>query len=738
MRIDRTLAGHGFGQVTLTNCERELIHLAGSVQPHGALLVVREPDLVVLQASASVDDVLGVPHAELLGRPVNALGGDVEAQLRRALGSGLLRLPVPVRCAAGPPGAGRRCDGAAHRSDAGLVVELDPSPAADAAVGTLPHRLAAAVGEVSAAMTPAALGDAVVRHVRAFTGYDRVMLYRFDVEGHGEVVAEARDDAREPFLGLHYPASDIPQRARELYIRNRVRVLADRSYVPSPVIPRHSPLTGAELDMSLCYLRSMSPLHLQYLANMGVTATLVASIVREGQLWGLIACHHYAPKRVGYDVRAACELLAEVAAAGVAVVEGQGRAQAELLVRALERRLMAAMVESGDWRTALFGGEESPLLAPLQATGAALVYDGQLLTTGETPSAADIRAIVQWAAAQRAEGGLVHSSSLARFDPRFAAAAPTASGVLVAELARAEGDYLLWFRPEQVRQVRWAGDPTKPTAVGDDPTELSPRRSFAVWSERVRGTAVPWSAGDRAAAATVRLSVADMIMQVRALRVLIAERQASDTRFVVDAAGEPMIIADGAGRVLLMNHAFSALVRRPHQHLGTLDDVAPLFADATRARSVLAQLQRDRQPWRGELEVAGAGGGIPVAVRADAVPAEDGAVLGYIVIATDLSARHAAELTRGRLERALLDTPPLIPFAGPAAVLARDFDDLMRAVLANGSAAVMQVADAGSSAAVTPMLAELETATRRAAELTVHILNAAAGAEARPPRAGGS
>jgi PAS domain S-box-containing protein len=339
---------------------------------------------------------------------------------------------------------------------------------------------------------------------------------------------------------------------------------------------------------------------------------------------------------------------------------------------------------------------------------------------------------VHWAADQPGDRQVVHTTSLARLGARFAPVAEVASGVLAAELSRNDGDYLLWFRGEQVREVTWAGDPQKPVAVGTSPLDLSPRRSFAAWSEQVRHTSVPWSAVDVATATAIRLSVADMITQVRALRVLIAERQATQTRVVVDDSAEPMVIADGLGRVLLVNRAFERLLRRPHAHLNSLDDVAALFADPGRARTVLDQLQRERQPWLGELEIPGFGGlTVPVAVRADAVPTESGDVLGYIVIVTDLSARHEAERTRARLERALLDTPPLAPLAGAAVALARDFDTLMAAVLANGSTAVMQVADASAESSVTPLLAELETATRRAAELAVQILNGAAGDRAR-------
>ena len=191
----------------------------------------------------------------------------------------------------------------------------------------------------------------------------------------------------EPFLGNRYPATDIPQIARRLYERNRVRVLADVQERQSPLVPHLSPLTGQDLDMSLCFLRSMSPIHIQYLKNMGVAATLVASLVVGGRLWGLVACHHYCPRFVHYETRAACELLAETVATRIAALESFVQAQAELSVRRLEQRMVEAISRDGDWRTALFDASQ-PLLQPLGATGAALLFEGQMLTAGEVPGTA--------------------------------------------------------------------------------------------------------------------------------------------------------------------------------------------------------------------------------------------------------------------------------------------------------------------------------------------------------------
>ncbi len=321
-----------------------------------------------------------------------------------------------------------------------MTVELEPLDDGLTA-RELPRKLAASVAQIGAANDERSLCQVAVTHIRMLTGYDRVMCYKFDADGHGDVLAEAVAEDHEPFLGLHYPASDIPLRARELYIRNRVRVLVDVNYTPVPIVPRVSPLDNEELDMSLCRLRSMSPLHLQYLRNMRVTGTLVASIVCEGRLWGLIACHHYSPKVVSYDVRSACELLSEVIATRIAVVAGHEQVQAELAVRRLEQRLMQSVRTQGDWRPALF---EPPrgLLDSLDATGVALVYEGEVRSAGEVPGPSDLRLLCDWLGKRMTEPPFA-CTSLSQLAPAFSHLAAVASGVLAVELSRDDGEYLI-------------------------------------------------------------------------------------------------------------------------------------------------------------------------------------------------------------------------------------------------------------------------------------------------------
>jgi light-regulated signal transduction histidine kinase (bacteriophytochrome) len=714
-----------FGQADLTNCERELIHLAGSVQPHGALLLLREGDLAVLQASTSCESVLGVPAARLLERPLAELDAGLAREVAQRAGVlDATPLPLLVTLAAGA----RRLEGALHRPPGGgLVLELEPvddapgmPPPLDVPPERLRERLAQAVQRFSGAASIGALVDAMAQVLRDLTGYDRVMIYRFDPDGHGKIVAEARDPRLDSLLGHHYPASDIPQRARQLYLLNRVRVLVDVHYTPAPLLPALRPDSGEPLDMSLCHLRSMSPLHLQYLKNMGVTGTLVASLVRDGRLWGLIAAHHYSPRRMRYAVRAAVDLLAEVASTRIAAIENYAHAQVALMVRRLEQRLVEATSVEGDWRQALLRNPRT-LLQPLEASGAALFHGDEVLTTGEVPSTPELRALLRWVDAQPGAGvdGPFACSALGSLEPTLASLAPTACGVLGVRLSSRRPDWLMWFRKEQLQTVTWAGDPAKAVDM-NDPLQLSPRRSFEAWSEIVRGTAVPWSQAERVMAGAIGSALVDIIVQVHAVRMLIAEHQLAEIRAAVAASLEAVLVAGADGELLFANPAFTKLAAAgaavgasppPGTPLATLFEQPDDVHGVLRATPVSA--------WRGEWGLRAADGGVlPVAVHAEPVPGRGGLLLGYIVTLADLrDSRRTAEARR-HLEAAL-------QVAGAGAPAG---DSVVGAIFTNASLAAMDIADgAGGAAAAAPLLQELEASARRAAALYAQIRSFGSG-----------
>jgi len=702
--LEPITATPAFGKADLSNCEREQIHLAGSIQPHGALLVLSEPDLRIVQVSANAADFLGTPD-EIVGRAAAELEGDLGERLSPLLREPLHDIPAPVRCEIGP----HLLDCLVHRpADGGIVVELEKAaPPAD-----LSHQLAAALQSIVASASLKALCDEVAAIFKDITGYDRVMVYRFDDAGHGEIFAERRRVDLEPFLGNRYPASDIPQIARRLYERTRVRVLVDVDYAPVPLRPRLCPLSGRDLDMSLCFLRSMSPIHIQYLKNMGVGATLVVSLLVGGKLWGLVACHHYEPRKVHLQTRAACEVIAEAIGTRISALDGFVRAQAELAVRRLEQRMLEAIGRIGDWRAALFDAPQA-LLQPVGATGAALLFDGGILTAGDVPATQQVREIGAWLDG-KPRFRVFASKSLAAEEPRFQAVLPVASGLLAAPVSGSLGEYLLWFRPEQVQTVTWGGDPSKPFVIGNDPSDLSPRRSFAQWHQLVEGTSEPWSPADLAAARLIGESVTDVVVQFRSVRMLIAQDQLETISREVRSSDQPVVIADSRGRILLQNEAFERLLRGTHTHLQWLGHLAPFFAEPETVREQLRALVSDGQGWRGELTLETERGGLPLHLRSDPIRSPSGRLLGFVLLLTDLTERKAAEAARRRFQEGTIDRPR---YAATRLDAKADllYRNLLASVIENAQLAALEIADGLDTARMPEALESVRGSVARTA-----------------------
>jgi len=711
--VGRLALAPAFGQADLSNCELEQIHFAGSVQPSGALLVVREPDYVIVQASANAATFLGL-HDSVLGQPLAALPGNLAAAIQPHLADPLDALPVAVRCRIGRLGVD--FDGLLHRPPgAGLVIELERAGPPVDLRRDVEHGLKA----ILAAASLRGLCDETARIVRSVTGYDRVMVYRFDDDGHGEVIAEERVPTLEAFLGNRYPASDIPQIARRLYVRNRVRVLVDVAYEPIPLTPLLSPITGAQLDMSLCFLRSISPIHVQYLKNMGVCATLVVSIVVGGRLWGLVACHHYQPRFVHCEIRAVCELLAELMATRIAALESFARSQAEMAVRLVERRMIEAISSNGDWRTALFDSSQA-ILRPLDATGAALLFEGEILSVGEVPGTPQLREISAWLD-ERPPAPVYASASLGLDVPQFAALIPVASGLVVVRVSDSPGEYLMWFRPERIRTITWGGNPFKAVVIGDNPLDLSPRRSFAQWHQVVEGTSDPWSVADLTAARLIGDTVTDVVLQFRAVRTLIAQDQLEQVRGQVGRSDQPVIIADERGHIILANDAFKRMLPGQHPMPERIGDLAACCTDKTDVGRRLRELLVGRRIWRGELMLKTADGtNRPLMVRADPVLSSPDRVLGFVLLFTDLAERKAGEAARRQFQQGILasrhanawalDTPDMM------------FQTLLATIVENAQLAALEITDGVDVAQMPEMLESIRSSLARATQVLEHLI----------------
>ncbi len=706
-----------FGQADLSNCEREQIHLAGSIQPHGILLAIHEQDHTIVQASENAATELG-SRTPLLGKSIAVLKGDLLSRIKSAKIEAVRATPVAFRCQAGQPGA--HFDALVHRvHEKALIVELERAgPAVE-----LRHEIEAAISALVSASSLDRLCNEAARIIKDLTGYDRVMIYKFDPEGHGQVFSESHRPDLESYLGNWYPASDIPQIARRLYERNRVRMLADVAYKPVPLAPQRFPLTGEELDMSLCFLRSMSPIHIEYLKNMGVSATLVASLMVGGKLWGLIACHHYSPRYTHYEHRTACEILAEVISTRIASLESFARTRVEMSVRRLEDMMLESVAQHGDWKSDLLNNP-STLLEPVDASGVALVFDGTLYAAGNVPSTQDLRAVTAWLEKRKlsAQTPLFATKSLATEDERFVPLTPRASGVLAAAIPDAVGGYLIWFRPERRHTVTWGGDPKKPFVIGNSPSDLSPRRSFAKWHQVVEGTSVPWTSADIATARMIATSVADVILQFRALRLLIVQDQLERVRRQVRFSDQLAIAADAQGRILMTSKPFRLLGEIMPPPLKTLSDLDQFFSDPASVRERLTELTTSQEVWRGEVALqTGSGETKPLIVRADPVYSGPGTLLGYLLFFTDISEQKAAEAARKQSLKSILEAQDVISGRlGPEAQL--DYISLFSLIVGNARRASLEISDGINVESMPDMIQSVKLSVARTAELLENLM----------------
>ena len=492
--------------IDLDNCAREPIHIPGSIQPRGVLAVVREPDFEVRQVSANVADLLGRPVDGVLGRHLSALiGAEQAARIKQAASTfGDLRQRNPLECMIDVAGRPLAFDAILHREPGDvLLVELE------IAYGERPfsfpntyQAVRSSVEELNRAATLTELYDTAARAVRDLTGFDRVMVYRYDEDYNGEVVAESKREDLNSFLGLHYPSTDIPAQARALYEKNWLRLISDVDYTPAPLVPAIDPGSGTPLDLTNATLRSVSPIHVEYLQNMGVHASMSISLLRHGRLWGLIACHHYAgPHLPPFGSRAAAEFLGSTLSLRLVDRFEGDQLHKRLAAQAVLTKLTAATLDDREPLAASLLGAPD-LLDLVPADGVVVDLQGDHQMRGSVPPPEVVSAVAAWA---RGAGDEIASSeclsrelSAIDLDPQLAA------GALVLNLP--DGQYAVWFRREVLRSVDWGGDPhNKAIAISDGrEIRLSPRKSFERWREIVHLRSEPWTLSENESAEVLR------------------------------------------------------------------------------------------------------------------------------------------------------------------------------------------------------------------------------------------
>ena len=512
-------------------CAREAIHSIGQIQPHGVLFGVSEPDLVVRQVSTNAGALFGLPPENILGSPLITLLGisDFGTLKAKALSADVLA-DNPCRLRVGVDSLEFQC--VAHRNDGTLIIELESLQGAHSLEPlNLNAHILQPLSRMEQAQDIQILSQLAASEIRRLSGFDRVMVYRFDEEWNGEVIAEETSPSPVSYLGLHFPASDIPAQARRLFLLNRLRSIVDIDAVPVPIVPAIGLLTGRPLDLTCSFLRSPAQVHLEYLRNMGVQSSLTVSIIVRQRLWGMLACHHTSPRHVDYSIRSVCELMGQVLGAQVALRLDNAALQSRLSSRNLLQNYVAGIDEAESlFCTSDVHGER--LLKIFSADGLISHINGVVMSRGYTVELPALLPLVR-RLQELAVGGIAYSHSLSALDPSAASFTSKVSGALLIELTGESGDYILLLRREFVETVNWAGNPDKSVNTDAD-GRLRPRTSFGAWQQTLRNHSLPWTELQLETAPLLRLEL------LRLRGALEASQSNKRFRFLADTM--PLLI----------------------------------------------------------------------------------------------------------------------------------------------------------------------------------------------------
>jgi light-regulated signal transduction histidine kinase (bacteriophytochrome)/DNA-binding NarL/FixJ family response regulator len=575
-------------EVDLMNCDREAIHIPGSIQPHGVLLVLQRPQFKILQASKNTETFFGILAKDLINQDLSILFSPSQIKkLRYCIEQNNVEIFNPIKLSIKTSHKASHFYGIIHQNNVSLILELEPvlSPQKRSRFSFY-HLVKASISTIKRASSFREATELIVKEVREVTGYNRVMIYRFEPDETGVIIAEDKQAELEPYLDLHYPASDIPKQARKLYYENWLRLIVDMNYQPVAIIPANNPLTNAPLDLSFSVLRSVSPLHVEYSRNMGISASMCISLVNEKRLWGMIVCHHYSPRCVDYETRKYCEFLGQRMSVELMNWQEKEAKNYRQQINLIQQKLRQKICNNIDRIALILEQNCQTLLELVKATGAAICLGNDITLLGSTPSKEAVRDLLAWLS-NSCRQEVFFTNSLSEVYPKAEEFKESASGLLAISIFLDRRSYhLVWFRPEVVQTVNWGGDPNKPVFVENDGSvRLSPRRSFELWKETVREKSLLWQQVEIDAAQELRntlmlaaLEFSQAALQEAAERAQVANH--AKTQFLAKMSHElrtPLNAILGFTQVMSRDRALSPehlenleIINRSGEHLLSL------------------------------------------------------------------------------------------------------------------------------------------------------------------------
>ncbi|WP_207492088.1 ATP-binding protein [Aridibaculum aurantiacum] len=475
-------------------CGKQPLHNTNLIQSHGALIAAESGTHKIVQVSENIDALLGMAVDDVVGLSLADVLNDDSVQLvNSSVSSGALHAKVPSTLYFSKAGKEEGYLAHLHQKDDLLIIEVEFTDKLvdKASFIKIFQQVKQVVSAIEAATTVNEVCIVAANVIKELSGFDKVMIYSFDEGWNGTVVAEAMEQGMDSYFGLKFPASDVPKQARELYLSNPYRLIPNRDYVPVPLSPYNNPVTNTFTDLSSCKLRSVAPVHLEYLRNMGVVASMSTRIIHREQLWGLIACHHRQPKYLSFEETSVFELLSSVISTKITSIihktslDRRSTLEASLFV-------IKGQMEFFDDLLKMFMYNKETLLSLLSADGVSICWNGEIESAGLTPEEDEVQQLRHWLMEKKVKQTL-HMPALSLAFAKAEKYAALASGLLALPIDPEVGNYILAYRPEAIQQVKWGGNPDEVIKFEANSSVYHPRNSFAVWKETIKQTAVRWT-----------------------------------------------------------------------------------------------------------------------------------------------------------------------------------------------------------------------------------------------------
>lgn len=495
--------------INLQNCESEPIHIPGCIQEHGFLLGVHSQSFQIAYCSANIAGFTGHQPEAILGKNFGAVfTTEQETHLQAFVNDPRYDQSQPMVFTIHDI----QYNTQPHLSGSVIILEFEPFPDGSLALPDLYRQTQKLVTYLQHAQNLRQLSHSIAAETRAITGYDRVMIYRFDKDYNGEVFAESKREDLLPLLGHNYPHTDIPAQARELYLKNMLRMIVNVDYAPVAILTRATEASHASLDLSYSILRSVSPIHIEYLKNMGVKATLTISLIDDGRLWGMIACHHYSPLNIPHYTRLAALLQGYFFTSQIKVRELADQYEQSQQISNCMQSLLEALSADDDFIRHQYNNPQ--LYNCLNSGGVAIQQNNQLYTSGLVPEVADIQQLAAWLKEHATDGRCITNRLIEHY-PAAEHLSHAAAGIAYYELAPGAVSYIIWFRPEMVKAINWAGKPSKAVSMDSNGARLSPRKSFELWKEEVKFQSMEWTRPERDASARLAYNLQKQVYLLR-------------------------------------------------------------------------------------------------------------------------------------------------------------------------------------------------------------------------------